>query len=82
MPSVTCSGSGGTLIRLARTLVPAQSTSDAVKGTGIPGAAKVTIVKARTSPSVARRTVVNSVAAQLAQPLRRSKYRAPHAVHS
>ena len=40
MPVVTCSGSGVTLIRLARTLVPSQSTTAATKGTGMPGAAK------------------------------------------
>ena len=82
MPRVTCSGSGSTLIRLARTLVPSQSTTAATKGTGTPGAAKATMVKARTSPAVAMSTVLNSVFPQLAQALRRSKKRAPQSVHS
>ena len=61
MPVLTCSGSGVTLTRLARTLVPSQSTTAATKGTGIPGAAKVTMVKVRTSPVVAMSTFLNSV---------------------
>ena len=40
------------------------------------------MVKARTSPSVGMSTVVNPVAPQLAQALRRSKNRAPQVVHS
>src|SRR5205807_9776863 len=39
MPSDTRSGSGGTFTRLARTLVPSQSTTPATNGTGMPGAA-------------------------------------------
>ena len=41
------------MTRLARTLVPSQSTSAATNGTGMPGAASDTIVNARTSPLVA-----------------------------
>ena len=52
MPRVTCSGSGSTLIRLARTLVPSQSTDGGHVGHRDPGAAKATMVKARTSPLV------------------------------
>ena len=69
-------------MRLARTLVPSQSTTAATKGTGIPGAANETMVKARTSPLVGTSTFLNSVASQAAQALRRSKKRAPHEVHS
>src|SRR6202023_2216126 len=54
IPSVTCSGSGGVLITLPRTLVPSQSTTPATNGTGTPGAAKATIVKVLSSPSAAR----------------------------
>ena len=36
------------MMRLARTLVPAQSTTPATNGTGIPGAARETIVNAFT----------------------------------
>ena len=82
MPRVTCSGSGSTLIRLARTLVPSQSTRAATKGTGTPGAAKLTMVKARTSPSVATSTVLNPAFPHWAQALRRSKKRAAQLVHS
>ena len=39
MPSVTCSGSGSTLMMLPRTLVPSQSTTADTNGTGMPGAA-------------------------------------------
>lgn len=46
-----------------------------------PGAAMDTIVNARTSPSIATSNLVNSVADHRAQALRRSKNRAPHAVH-
>ena len=60
-------------MRLALTLVPSQSTTAATKGTGIPGAAKDTIVKARTSPLVATPTFLNSVPSHEAQALRRSK---------
>ena len=48
MPSVTCSGSGSMLVRLPRTLVPSQSTIAETNGTGMPGAASDTMVKART----------------------------------
>ena len=73
MPSVTCSGSGSTLIRLPRTLVPSQSTTAATNGTGTPGAANVTIVNERTSPWVPIGTSRNSVAKHDAHALRRSK---------
>ena len=43
----------------ARTLVPPQSITDATNGTGTPGAAYETIVKARTSPSVGTVTCRN-----------------------
>ena len=66
----------------ARTLVPSQSITAAVKGTSTPGAANVTMVNERTSPWVAIATVRKSLAKQPAQALRRSKYRAPHDVHS
>ena len=82
MPVRTCSGSGGTLITLARTLVPSQSTTPATNGTGMPGAAYATMVKVRSSPSVGMSTVRNSVCPHDAQALRRSKKRAPHTVHS
>jgi hypothetical protein len=54
----------------------------AANGTGTPGAANVTIVNERTTPSVAILTFLKSVAKHEAQALRRSKKRAPHAVHS
>ena len=57
------------------------SETAATNGTGTPGAAKATIVKARTSPSVAMSTFSNEVPKQPAQALRRSKKRAPHDVH-
>src|SRR4051812_38991608 len=82
MPSVTCSGSGGQLTTLPRTLVPSQSTTPATNGTSTPGAANATIVNDRNSPSVAIGTVLKSSAKQLAQALRRSKNRAPQLVHS
>ena len=53
MPSWTWSGSGSVLMTLPRTLVPSQSTTPATKGTGTPGAANDTMVKLRSSPSVA-----------------------------
>ena len=49
------------LITLPRTLVPSQSTTDATNGTGMPGAASDTMVKALTSPSVGTSTGLNSV---------------------
>ena len=58
----TCSGSGSTLMTLARTLVPSQSTTPATNGTGMPGAANATIVNACSSPSVATSTFRKSVA--------------------
>ena len=73
MPSVTCSGSGGQLTMLPRTLVPSQSTTAATNGTSTPGAANVTIVNDRTSPVVAISARSNSVPKQPAQALRRSK---------
>ena len=54
-------------------------TTPATNGTSTPGAANVTIVNDRTSPSVLRAAVRNSVPKQPAQALRRSKNRAPHA---
>src|SRR5437660_1024880 len=63
MPSDTCPGSGSTLMRLPRTLVPSQSTRAATKGTGMPGAAKATMVKALTSPEVAIGTFTIGTAA-------------------
>src|SRR6187455_1371606 len=81
MPSETFAGSGSTLMMLPRELVPAQSTTAATNGTGTPGAANVTIVKARTVPSVGTSTLVNSVPKQPAHALRRSKNVAPHEVH-
>ena len=66
-------GVGSTLMRLARTLVPPQSTMADTNGTGTPGAAKVTIVNDRTSPSVATSAAPNSVPQQFAHALRRSK---------
>ena len=82
MPSKTCSGSGSTLMRLARTWVPPQSTTAATNGVGIPGAANATMVNARTVPSVAIGTVANSVAKHLAHALRRSKYLEAQLTHS
>jgi len=70
IPSKTCSGSGSTLMRLARTWVPPQSTTAATKGVGIPGAANATMVNARTVPSVVIGTVANSVAKHLAHAFR------------
>ena len=70
------------LITLARTLVPPQSMTDATNGTGTPGAASDTMVNARTTPSVPMGALLNPVAPQAAQALRRSKYRAPHDAHS
>jgi hypothetical protein len=51
------------------------------KGTGIPGAARETMVNDRTSPSVATGTRVKLVPLQAAQALRRLKNLAPHSVH-
>ncbi len=83
MPRCTCSGSGSTLTTLPRTLVPSQSTTAATKGTGTPGAAKATMVKARTSPSVGTGDLAElGAASSEAQALRRSKNRAPQVVHS
>src|SRR3546814_18983878 len=82
MPSVTWSGSGSVLMTLPRTLVPSQSTTPATKGTGTPGAAKATIVKARSSPSVGTLAFSKVVPLQEAQALRRSKKRAPQDAHS
>ena len=82
IPNVTCSGSAGTFTTFPRTLVPSQSTTAATKGTGMPGAANDTMVYARTAPSVATATGANAVPEHEAQALRRSKNRAPHAVHS
>ena len=45
-------GRAGTLITLARTLVPSQSITPATKGTGMPGAANDTIVKVLSVPLV------------------------------
>ena len=81
MPSDTTSGVGSQLMTLPRTEVPPQSTTAATKGTGTPGAAKVTMVNDRTMPSVARSTFSNVVFEQLAHALRRSKNRALHEVH-
>jgi hypothetical protein len=66
----------------ARTLVPPQLMIAATKGTGTPGAAKVTMVNERTTPSVAMSTFLKSVAKHDAQALRRSKNFAPQDVHS
>jgi hypothetical protein len=66
---------------LPRTLVPPQSTIADTNGTGTPGAANVTIVNARTSPSVAMSAGSNEVPKHPAHALRRSKNRAPHDVH-
>jgi len=66
---------------LARTLVPPQSTMADTKGTGMPGAAKATMVNERTVPSVAMDTSSNEVPKHDAHALRRSKKRAPHDVH-
>src|SRR5207302_10392137 len=82
MQSFTCSGSGVVLMTLARTLVPPQSMTDATNGTGMPGAAIDTIVNARSTPSLSIGTLWNPVAPHDAHALRRSKYRAPHEVHS
>jgi hypothetical protein len=82
MLSVTFSGVASTLMTLARTLVPSQFTTAATNGTGTPGAANVTIVKERTVPSVLIFVFLKSVAKHDAHALRRSKKRAPHAVHS
>ena len=81
MPVLTCSGSGGQLMMLPRTLVPSQSITAATNGTGTPGAANATMVKVRTTPEVEIATVSNWLAPQLAQAFRRSKNRAPHEVH-
>ncbi len=59
-----------------------QSTTPATNGTGMPGAAKATMVNVRSVPSVGTSTCLNSVPEHEAQALRRSKNRAPHAVHS
>ena len=48
----------------------------------MPGAAKATMVKVRTSPVVGMSTRLNSVPSHEAQALRRSKKRAPQLVHS
>uniref|UniRef100_A0A6J7Q146 Unannotated protein n=1 Tax=freshwater metagenome TaxID=449393 RepID=A0A6J7Q146_9ZZZZ len=82
MPSFTCSGEGSTLVRVQRTLVPPQSTMADTNGTFTPGAAKVTMLNARSSPSVTMSTFLNKVPKQEAQALRRSKKRAPQPVHS
>ena len=68
--------------RFPRTLVPSQSTTAATNGTGMPGAAKDTMVNVRTSPVVATSDNLNSVLPHEAQALRRSKKRAPQDVHS
>src|SRR5206468_6806017 len=81
IPRCTWSGSGSVLMMLPRTLVPSQSTTAATNGTGIPGAAIDTMVKARTSPSVGTAAFSNDVPPHDAHALRRSKYRAPHSVH-
>jgi hypothetical protein len=65
-----------------RTLVPPQSTIAETKGTSIPGAAKDTIVKVRTTPWVGMSTDWKSVAEQAAQAFLRSKKRALQFVHS
>ena len=62
--------------------MPSQSTTADTNGTSMPGAAKATIVNVLTLPSVATSTWRNSVPKHEAQALRRSKYRAPHDVHS
>ena len=80
MPSEILAGSGSTLIRLPRTLVPSQSITAEANGTVTPGAANVTMVKARTMPSVAMSTLSKVVAKHDAQALRRSKNRAPQEV--
>lgn len=67
---------------LQDTLVPLQSTTAATNGTGMPGAAIDTIVKARTSPTVATSADVKWMPPQEAQALRRSKNLAPQLVHS
>jgi hypothetical protein len=82
MPSFTCSGEASTFTMFARTLVPPQSTIAETNGTSIPGAAKATIVKARSSPWVGMSTDSNSVPEQPAQAFRRSKKRAPQILHS
>ena len=51
-------------------------------GAGMPGAARCTMVKARSVARFLTRAFLNSVAPQLAQALRRSKNRAPQLVHS
>jgi hypothetical protein len=81
VPSDTWPGSGSTLTRLARTLVPSQSMTAGTNGTGIPGAARETMVNARTSPSVSTGTRAKLVPLHAAQALRRSKNLAPHASH-
>ena len=82
MPSVTCSGSGVTLIRLARTLVPSQSTTRGHEGDRDPGRGEGHDGE---GPHLARGRDVDLLElgpAAAAQALRRSKKRAPHAVHS
>ena len=71
-----------TLIRLARTLVPPQSTTAATYGTGIPGAANDDDGE-RPHLALGRDGDLREFgAAQAAQALRRSKNRAPQVVHS
>lgn len=67
---------------LPETLVPLQSMTAATKGTGMPGAAIETMVKALTSPSVAISAGANVSPLQLAHAFLRSKYLAPQLVHS
>ena len=70
-------GIGLDVDQLPRTGVPSQSTTADTNGTGMPGAAKATIVNVGTVPSVATSTCLKSVPKHEAQALRRSKYRAP-----
>ena len=83
MPSVTCSGSGSTLMMLPRTLVPSQSTTPATNGTGTPGAAKAHDGE-RPHLALGGDRDLRELGGRSseAQALRRSKNRAPQAVHS
>ena len=57
MPNLMDSGVGSVLITFARTEVPSQSMIPDTNGTGIPGAAWATMVKVRSVPSSATRSV-------------------------
>jgi hypothetical protein len=72
----------GDLLRCGVDVDEPQSTMAATNGTGTPGEANVTMVKDLTMPSVGTDTFLKSVLKHAAHALRRSKKRAPHAVHS